>query len=397
MIQSILTATQVNRFVKSLIDGDGRLKDFYMTGEISNFTGHYASGHLYFSLKDSQSLVKAIMFAGHAGKLKFLPKNGMKVIVRGGISVYEPSGQYQIQVVTMQPDGVGALSVAFEQLKEKLSKEGLFDEARKKPIPMYPKRIAVITSPTGAAVQDILQITGRRWPLAQIVLCPVSVQGTSAPDELTAALREVNETRAADVIIIGRGGGALEDLQGFNAEAVARAVAESEIPVVSAVGHETDFSICDFAADLRAATPSAAAELCTPDRSAELDRLNRLWESLLEAAGQTIENRRMALDHLLSESFLTQAPRFTASRRAVVTDLFEKLSAEMKIHLGDWHHQQERLTQTLDALSPLKVLQRGYAVCQDEEGQVVQSVTQVKSQDLLRVRLKDGTVKVKAL
>ena len=270
MSQTVLTVSQVNFFIKSLLEGDGRLQNVLISGEISNFTDHYRSGHLYFSLKDDKSVLKAVMFASAARRLKFRPKDGMKVLIRGRVSVYEPSGQYQLYAEDMQPEGMGALSLAFQQLKDRLSQEGLFDADHKREIPAFPQRIGVITSPTGAAVQDILQITGRRWPLAEIILAPVLVQGEQAPGQIVEALQEMDRRRACDVIILGRGGGSLEDLWAFNEEAVARAVYACTIPVVSAVGHETDFTICDFAADLRAPTPSAAAELCTPDWREEL-------------------------------------------------------------------------------------------------------------------------------
>ena len=257
----VLSVSQINFFIKSLIEGDGRMRDIYARGEISNFTDHYRSGHLYFSLKDEKSVLKAVMFSSAARRLRFCPKEGMRVIVRGRVAVYEPGGQYQFYVEEMQPDGVGALSLAFEQLKEKLAAEGLFAEEHKRPIPPFPARIGVITSPTGAAVQDIRNILSRRWPAAEIVFCPVLVQGEDAAAQLTAAVKLMNAQKAADVIIIGRGGGSAEDLAAFNDETLARAVFASKIPVISAVGHETDFTICDFVADLRAPTPSAAESL----------------------------------------------------------------------------------------------------------------------------------------
>ena len=255
MKAAVLTVSQVNFFLKSLIEGDGRLSHITVCGEISNFTDHYRSGHLYFSLKDEKSVLKAVMFASAACRLKFRPQDGMKVIVRGRVSVYEPTGQYQMYVEDMQPEGIGALSLAFEQLKERLAAEGLFEREHKKTIPAYPEKIGVITSPTGAAVRDILQITARRWPLAQIVLAPVLVQGSQAPGQIVAA-REMDRQRACDVIILGRGGGSMEDLWAFNDESVARAVYACSLPVVSAVGHETDFTICDFVADLRLPRPA---------------------------------------------------------------------------------------------------------------------------------------------
>ena len=263
----VLTIAQLNRYVKSRLDADENLYNVFLVGEISNFTDHYKTGHFYFTLKDSDAQIKAVMFRQNALRVKFKPENGLKVIVRGRVSLYEAAGSYQVFVDDMQPDGVGALNLAFEQLKERLQKEGLFDEAHKKPLPRYPQRIGVITSETGAAVQDILNILGRRFPYAEVVLAPVLVQGDGAPEQMIAALQDFNRLQNADVIIIGRGGGSAEDLWAFNDENLAYAVYRSEIPVISAVGHETDFTICDFVADLRAPTPSAAAELAVPDQT----------------------------------------------------------------------------------------------------------------------------------
>ena len=261
----VLSVSQLNRYIKMNFDADENLANIFISGEISNFTNHYRTGHLYFTLKDDSSAVRAVMFNSSAKRLKFMPEDGMKVIARGRVSVYEASGQYQLYVDDMQPDGVGALNLAYEQLKEKLQKEGLFSELHKKPLPPYPEKVGVITSPTGAAVRDIINVLGRRFSYAEIVFCPVLVQGDGAHLQLTDAVNLFNSERAADVIIIGRGGGSIEDLWEFNDEGLARAVYNSEIPVISAVGHETDFTICDFVADMRAPTPSAAAELAVPD------------------------------------------------------------------------------------------------------------------------------------
>ncbi|MCH5303946.1 MAG: exodeoxyribonuclease VII large subunit, partial [Ruminococcus sp.] len=262
----IITVSQLNYYVKSLLDNDPHLTNVFLTGEISNLTDHYRSGHIYFSLKDKNAVVRAVMFAGNARNLKFKPEEGMKVIVLCRVSLYEATGGYQIYVEDMQPDGIGALTLAFEQLKKKLEEKGIFSAENKKPIPKFPKTVGVITSPTGAAVQDIRNILTRRFPSVDIVLCPVLVQGTGAPAQLINAVNLFNEYDLADVIIIGRGGGSIEDLWAFNDENLAYSIYASNIPVISAVGHETDFTICDFVSDLRAPTPSAAAELAVPDR-----------------------------------------------------------------------------------------------------------------------------------
>ena len=281
---NVLTVSQLNFYIKSILDSDANLENIFLTGEISNFTDHYQSGHFYFSLKDNKSVVKAIMFAGFARRVKFRPQNGMKVIVRGRVTVYETSGVYQVYVEDMQPDGVGALNLAFEQLKEKLLKEGLFDTKTKKSLPKYPQKVGVITSETGAVFWDIQNVMKRRFPLAEIVFQPVLVQGEGAAEQIIGAIKEFNEDALCDVLIVARGGGSIEDLWAFNDENLARAIADSKIPIVSAVGHETDFTICDFVADLRAPTPSAAAELVVPDAQkliSDLEYLTSYVNSLM--------------------------------------------------------------------------------------------------------------------
>ncbi len=357
-----LTVTQVNRFVRSLIEGDGRLNDILIAGEISNFSGQYKSGHLYFSLKDEHALIKAVMFASSAHRLRFRPADGMRVVIRGRVSLYEAAGQYQLYAEDMQPDGLGALALAYEQMKARLAAEGLFDPGRKRPLPPFPQRIGVVTSPTGAAVRDILQITARRWPVAEILLCPVLVQGEAAPAQLTAAVRSLNEEGSCDVIILGRGGGSMEDLWAFNNEALARAVAGSAIPIVSAVGHETDFTICDFAADLRAPTPSAAAELCTPEREALREQVAAYRRYFQEKAVETVESLRQAVDILTQDSPLGEPGRYVALRRERLDRLAAELDQSARTLLEERRNTLALAAGKLDALSPLKVLGRGYAV-----------------------------------
>ncbi len=395
MVSTALTVSQVNFFVKSLLEGDGRLNDLLVTGEISNFTDHYRSGHLYFSLKDDRSVLKAVMFSGSAKRLKFRPGDGMKVIVRGRVSVYEPTGQYQLYAEDMQPDGAGALSLAFEQLKARLAEEGLFDEAHKKPLPRYPRRIGVVTSPTGAAVRDILQITARRWPLAEIVFCPVLVQGEGAPAQLIRAIRDMNEKKACDVMIVGRGGGSLEDLWAFNDEGVARAVYGSSIPVVSAVGHETDFTICDFAADLRAPTPSAAAELCTPELEEERRSLLAFHRYFREQAGRTVEYLRQSVDLLVKESPLGMGADFLEPWKGRLGTLFGRAVSAQAEGLEEKGRKLALLSGSLDALSPLKVLARGYAVVMDENGNAVRDAGKLTEGELVSLRLEKGRAKAK--
>lgn len=388
---SMLTVSQVNRFLKSLIEGDGRLNDVLITGEISNYTDHYRSGHLYFSLKDEAAVLKAVMFASSAKRLKFAPRNGMKVIVRGRVSVYEPSGQYQLYAEEMQPDGIGALSLAFEQLKQKLETEGLFDREYKKPIPRYPRRIGVITSPTGAAVRDILQITARRWPVAEIIFCPVLVQGETAAAQMVAALRGLNREDCCDVILLGRGGGSIEDLWAFNDEELAREVFASEIPVISAVGHETDFTICDFAADLRAPTPSAAAELCTPDRREEAERLVSYHAYFLQSSRELIEYLRQSVDILVEDSPLGNPERYLSPLKEKLEKLQQALADSLRLRAESEKSRLSLLTGALDALSPLKVLSRGYAVLFDERGTVFRRAADAVPGKEIVVRLSDGS------
>ena len=397
MTSTVLTVSQVNFFVKSLIEGDGRLSDILIAGEISNFTDHYRSGHLYFSLKDEKSVLKAVMFAGAARRLRFRPADGMKVLIRGRVSVYEPTGQYQLYAEDMQPDGVGALSLAYEQLKERLAAEGLFDRERKRPLPPYPERIGVVTSPTGAAVRDILQITARRWPVARIVLCPVLVQGEGAPRQLIAAVKALNRARACDVIILGRGGGSMEDLWAFNDEGLARAVAASAIPVVSAVGHETDFTICDFAADLRAPTPSAAAELCTPEIREEKAQVRALHRYFWEGSRKTVEYLRQSLDLLVQDSPLGEPGGYLAPYRARLEGLDRRLARRGRGLVGEERGKLSLLAGKLDALSPLKVLARGYAVVYGEDGRILRDADALAPGEVVTIRAAKGQAQAKVV
>ena len=361
----VLTVTQLNRYLKSIFDGDAHLANVFLTGEISNFTDHYRSGHLYFSLKDDRSVIRAVMFAQQARRLKFRPGDGMRVIARGRVSVYEQSGQYQLYVQDMQPDGLGALNLAFEQLKKKLAAEGLFDPERKKSLPKFPQSVGVVTSPTGAAVQDIRQILGRRYPLAQVVLCPVLVQGEGAAEQIAEAIRRFNRLRCADVLIVGRGGGSIEDLWAFNEEIVARAVAESEIPVISAVGHETDYTICDFAADLRAPTPSAAAELAVPDIRELLSAVSSAGVRMKQAL--SLDLRRMQTDRLV-----------------------ERMVRQMKREVETGKMMLSQKSAALDALSPLRVLERGYAVALDPKGAALKNAADAVPGEPLTLLLSRG-------
>jgi len=391
----VISVSQLNRYVKSLLEGDANLAAVYIGGEISNFTNHYKSGHLYMSLKDEGALVKAVMFRAYASKLAFTPENGMKVIVRARVSLYEKDGAFQIYIEEMQPDGVGALQIAFEQLKKKLAAEGLFEASRKKPLPRYPARVGVITSPTGAAVRDIFNVLGRRFPLARVVFTPVLVQGEGAPAQLVAALRRFNETDAADVLIIGRGGGSIEELWAFNDETVARAVAASRIPVISAVGHETDFTICDFVADLRAPTPSAAAELAVPDQHQLAARLTQLYGALRQSALHRVqvESTRLAA---IREKRCLATPLFYVEEQGMRLDYFvRRFAAAAQVQTSRAEGRLSAAAGKLDALSPLKVLSRGYSIVY-RDGEVQHSAQDIRPGDKLSLRLSDGRVECTA-
>lgn len=390
MSMNVLSVSQITGYLKSLLEGDPHLNPVFISGEISNFTDHYRSGHLYFSLKDEKAVLKAVMFSSSARRLRFRPSDGMKVLCRGRISLYEASGQYQLYVDDMQPDGLGALNLAYEQLKTRLEKEGLFDAARKRPIPRYPRRVGVITSPTGAAVRDICQILGRRWPMAEIVFCPVLVQGEGAAPQLVEALARMNRIDGIDTIIIGRGGGSLEDLWAFNEESVARAVADSKIPVISAVGHETDFTICDFVADLRAPTPSAAAELAVPDQMEEKMLVESAWYTLKTDLNGLLSRKKLELDSLTARRCLREPLEPVQREKDELEHLTRRLTAGVSLSVSRGKEELSRLTGMLDGLSPLKVLSRGYTLAQTEAGEPIRSVSELQEGEVFRLRFMDG-------
>lgn len=362
----VLSVSQLNRYIKMNFDADENLANIFISGEISNFTNHYRTGHLYFTLKDDSAAVRAVMFNSSAKRLKFMPEDGMKVIARGRVSVYEASGQYQLYVDDMQPDGVGALNLAYEQLKEKLQKEGLFSELHKKPLPPYPEKVGVITSPTGAAVRDIINVLGRRFPYAEIVFCPVLVQGDGAHLQLTDAVNLFNSERAADVIIIGRGGGSIEDLWEFNDEGLARAVYNSEIPVISAVGHETDFTICDFVADMRAPTPSAAAELAVPDANELQYALSALKNRMFLNVSSGIADRRSRLEYLTSKGALKSPDEMLSNRSQRLDTAFSKMLSSYENRIGGKKVEFISAATALSKLDPMSVLMRGFAFVSDK-------------------------------
>ena len=387
----VLSVSQLNRYIKMNFDADENLANIFISGEISNFTNHYRTGHLYFTLKDDSAAVRAVMFNSSAKRLKFMPEDGMKVIARGRVSVYEASGQYQLYVDDMQPDGVGALNLAYEQLKEKLQKEGLFSELHKKPLPPYPEKVGVITSPTGAAVRDIINVLGRRFPYAEIVFCPVLVQGEGAHLQLTDAVNLFNSERAADVIIIGRGGGSIEDLWEFNDEGLARAVYNSEIPVISAVGHETDFTICDFVADMRAPTPSAAAELAVPDANELQYALSALKNRMFLNVSSGIADRRSRLEYLTSKGVLKSPDEMLSNRSQRLDTAFSKMLSSYENRIGGKKVEFISAATALSKLDPMSVLMRGFAFVSDKSGKNVYSSQALAKGDEINVRFHDGS------
>ena len=387
----ILSVSQVNGYIKDLMDRDGLLSGVYVRGEVSNYK-MYPSGHHYFSLKDAEGTLRCVMFRREASKLRFRPENGMKMVALGRVAVFPRDGQYQLYCDELTPDGVGDLHVAFEQLKAKLQAQGLFDPAHKKPLPPYPRRIALITSPAGAAVRDMLRILGARWPAAQVVVVPVRVQGAEAPGEIAGALRYADAHRLADLIITGRGGGSMEDLWAFNEEAVARAIYDCETPVISAVGHEPDVTIADFVADMRAATPSNAAELAVPDQNEVYAALEQRRTRLLRAVSQRLEAQRRLLDRLGKSRALQDPVNYLRDRRLLLDYQGQRLGQGLRRGLAGERERFARLAAALDALSPLKVLGRGYALTRDSAGRVVTAVDQVAVGDRLDIRLGDGAL-----
>lgn len=392
----ILTVTQVTTYIKSLFEGDKHLSRVMIRGEISNFRHHYASGHFYFTLKDDRAVLRVVMFKTHAASVRFTPQDGMAVVAGGEISVYERDGQYQLYCTDLMPEGIGSLALAYEQRKAKLEAMGLFDPAHKKQIPSFARRIAVITSKTGAAIEDIRNVISRRYPAVQLVLCPVPVQGEDAPEKIAEAINRVNELRAADVILLARGGGSLEDLFAFNEERIAYAIYESDIPVISAVGHETDFTIADFVADLRAPTPSAGAELAVPDGSAVLDTLASQQERMQRALFTQLERYRVRLVTAEKSLFANNPKTLLDMHRESLNAAKLRLDAAASLKMLSYRQKLNTCISLLDSLSPLRVLQRGYAVVFRDE-HVVKSAANLAKGERLSIRLQDGTVQAEVL
>lgn len=387
---NVISVSQLNMYIKALIDDSAPLHSVYISGEISNFTHYYRSGHMYFTLKDDKSQIKAVMFASYAGRLKFMPENGMKVICRARVSVYEKNGEYQLYAEDMQPDGIGALNLAFEQLKEKLISEGVCSDEVKKPLPFYPKKIGVVTSNIGAAVEDIKNITARRYPLAEIVIAPTLVQGASASSDIVKSIALLDNMPDMDVIIVGRGGGSIEDLWAFNTEEVARAVIACKTPVVSAVGHETDFTICDFVADLRAPTPSAAAELVCPDITALINYIDGLKKQMEFSVHTRLENESIRLDSLSEADVLKDYSKVLAVFEDNNTVLTERLTDAYDYVIENKGYAFAVLAEKLNVLSPLGVLSRGYALC-EKNSKLVKSIEDIDADDQIDIKMNGGS------
>ena len=387
----ILSVTQVNEYIQGKMNADPLLSQVAVRGEISNYKC-YPSGHHYFTLKDQESALKCVMFKGNAYSLRFRPESGMKVIALGRISVYPRDGQYQLYVSSMALDGIGDLYAAFEELKKKLAGKGLFAPEHKKLIPQYPRTIGVVTSSAGAAVHDILRILRKRYPLCAVRLLPVRVQGAEAPEEIAGAIRYANQYRLADLLIVGRGGGSIEDLWAFNDERVAYAIYESEIPIISAVGHEPDVTIADYVADLRAATPSNGAELAVPDRESLMQNLDALNAAMGAALNRQLKLCTQRLDALAASPALRSPTGYLDQKRKDLTLLQNRLSASQERLLAQRNQRFVSCVAKLDAMSPLKVLSRGYAMAQGEDGRVLRSVSQTELGQKITVRFSDGSV-----
>ena len=385
MEQHVFSVTEVNQYIKSIIDGVPQLVDLLIRGELSNYKV-YPSGHHYFTLKDGESAIRCVMFRSSAGRLRFHPESGMQVIAGGRISVYPRDGAYQLYCTSLSADGIGDLYVAFEQLKDKLNR------AHKKPLPPYPRRIAIVTSSAGAAVHDMIRILRRRYPIAKVLLLPVRVQGVEAPPEIVGAIRYANRWQLADVLIVGRGGGSIEDLWAFNDERVARAIYASEIPVISAVGHEPDVTISDFVADRRASTPSNAAEIAVPDQAELWKRLDSAGRAMAQGALNTLEKADAQWKTLASKRVLTDPMAFVDDRRMQLDSVQQRMGLTAHRQLSRRQQRFATLAASLDALSPLKVLGRGYAMAQTTDGTVLRTSQQVQEGDRIHVRLGQGAL-----
>lgn len=396
MTPNVMNVSQLNRYVKSLLEGDPHLSCVFVTGEISNYKLHAYSGHAYFSLKDKDSVINCVCFKSSMERLRFALVDGMSVLCQGRISLYEKTGNYQLYVTGIRPEGIGEAALSFEQLKEKLQAEGLFDPAKKRPLPTMPIRIAVVTAKDGAAVRDVMNILERRFPLCQPLLCPVLVQGAGAAEDITKTLKRIYERRDVDLIILGRGGGASEDLSAFNDETLVRTVAAAPIPVISAVGHEVDFTLCDFAADFRAPTPSAAAECAVPDQNDLFASLAVMNGRLKRGLDRLYSDASLRLDAVLRSGVLTDWNRVAEKKKSDLALLCDRLTMSIRKTVENDSQQLVKESARLDALSPLKTLMRGFAVA-EKDGVTVRSVKDINKEDIVSLRLADGTIHTKVI
>lgn len=393
-IMQILSVSQVNTYIKALLDEIPHIKNIYISGEISNFK-HYPSGHMYFTLKDEKSQIKSVFFSSDNYKIKFKPENGMKVICFGQVGVYERDGVYQLYCRDMQPQGIGSLTIAYEQLKSKLEQEGLFDASAKKTIPLFPQKIGVATSNMGAAVEDIKNVISRRYPLCEIIIMSTIVQGDNAAPDIVKSIQQLDKMQL-DVIIVGRGGGSIEDLWAFNTESVARAVYNCNTPIISAVGHETDFTICDFVADLRAPTPSAAAELAVPDINNEKIRIQNYCSVLDSSISSKIEQAQSKLEIIVGNPVLKNIDAFFIAQNDIVNQKRERLLLSYSQVLASAQDKLKGMAATLNALSPLNVLARGYSIASCDN-KIVKSIEDIAADDNIDIRVSDGVIHAKVL
>lgn len=396
MEKQVLSISQLNEYIKSRMDLDPNLKSVAVRGEISNYK-FYPSGHHYFTLKDESAAVRCVMFKSSAARLRFRPANGMKIIAMGSVSVFPRDGAYQLYCTAMAMDGVGDLYAAFEELKKKLAAQGLFDPAHKKPLPKYPGTIGIVTSSAGAAVHDMLRILRARYPLATVRLFPVRVQGVEAPAEIAGAIAYANRYALADLLIVGRGGGSIEDLWAFNDARVAHAIYDSKIPVISAVGHEPDVTISDYVADLRAATPSNAAELAVPDQDALRQTLDSMSQAMAQAMDRRLKNAALRLENLSQRPVLHSPLAYYEQKQKTLELLKNRLASAENNTIQNHHRRYISLTAKLDAMSPLKVLTRGYALASDEQGNLIRSADQVSPGDCISLRVSDGAIQAKVI
>lgn len=392
-MQYILSVTEINKYLREIIAKDLILSNLLVKGELSNFKCH-SSGHMYFTLKDEKSLIRCVMFRSYARNLKFAPENGMRVIIKGYVSVYERDGQYQLYAEEIQPDGVGSLHIAFEQLKMKLEEEGLFDHSKKKSLPLLPEAIGIITSITGSVIKDILNVLDRRYKNVNLKIYPVQVQGDAAAKQISRAIKKFNELANVDVIILARGGGSLEELWAFNEEIVARSIYQSRIPIVSAVGHETDYTISDFAADVRAPTPSAAAEIVMPEKKVVKEKLYNLKARLESSLLKKIGLNRIKLENIINSTVFRQPFNRINQERMRLDILFKDLNSTMSGYKDKYKNRTTLLIQKLNTLSPLNILARGYGIVQKEEDStLVKSVEDINIEDKLKIRISDGLIR----